>query len=83
MGKRDRTTWEEFTGRIAGEERGGALWWAAQRSLKVPGSCSSSQSEAYRKGCEEAQVMLGPSDVQRKANPSYRAGWNSYLKPPN
>jgi hypothetical protein len=76
-GKRDRTIWERFTTQIAGVERDGALWWAGQRSLKVPGSCSSSLSEAYRQGCEEARAMLGPFDVQRKANQNYRAGWNS------
>jgi hypothetical protein len=60
MGKRDRSTWEEFTGRITGEEREAALWWASQRSLKAPGSCAFGRSETYRRGCEEAQACSVP-----------------------
>jgi len=76
-GKTRRMAWETFFGSIAGDEHDGALWWAGQRSLKAPGSCATGRNDQYRRGCEEAQAILGPSDVLRKTNPAFRAGWNS------
>ena len=76
-GKQQRIGWENFIGSIVGDEHDGAVWWSGQRSLKNPGSCGSGPSDTFRKGCEEAQAILGPSDVQRRINPAYRAGWNS------
>ena len=78
MGKRDRMEWEQFVARATGEERDGANWWASQRSLKAPGSCSFGRTEAFRNGCQEAQIILNPADISRKSNAAYRVGWNSF-----
>jgi hypothetical protein len=29
-------------------------------------------------GCLEAKRILTPSDIRRKAEPEYRAGWNKF-----
>ena len=76
-GKRDRLAWESFYASVVGDEKDGALWWSSQRSLKSPGSCSVAPSDLFRHGCEEAQAILGPSDVKRRIDPAYRAGFNS------
>ena len=76
-GKAHRMAWENFIGGIVGDERDGAIWWSGQRSLKTQGSCSTATNDQFRRGCEEAQAILGPSDVLRKTNPAYRYGWNS------
>jgi hypothetical protein len=76
-GKHDRMSWENFVASVVGDARDGANWWAGRRSLKAPGSCSFGPTAEFRRGCEEAQAMLGPSDVLRKTSPAYREGWNS------
>jgi hypothetical protein len=77
-GKRDRLGWENFFAGVVGDTRDGALWWTGQRSLKVSGSCSTGQTVEFRHGCEQAQAILGPTDVLRKTSPAYRSGWNSF-----
>jgi hypothetical protein len=76
-GKRDRIGWENFFSGVVGDERDGAFWWTGQRSLKNPGSCSTGHTIEFQHGCEEAQVILGPTDLLRKTSPIYRSGWNS------
>jgi hypothetical protein len=75
-GVRDRQAWEDWFTGLSGDEREGALYWASQRSLPKPGSCTS-LSPAQGAGCREAQARLSPSDSRRKTEPDYRAGWNS------
>lgn len=77
-GKLNRIEWEQFFAHAVGDEIDGANWWAGQRSLKNPGICFYGPTKAFRKGCDEARALLDPFDVQRKTNPAYRAGWNSY-----
>ena len=76
-GRAQRIAWESFIGGVVGDEHDGAVFWSGQRSLRNPASCSSGPSDLFRRGCEEAQAILGPSDVMRKTNPAYRLGWNS------
>lgn len=76
-GRSQRIAWETFIGGVVGDEHDGAVFWSGQRSLRNPASCSTAPTDLFRRGCEEAQAILGPSDVLRKTNPAYRLGWNS------
>ena len=75
-GANDRLAWETWFNGLSGEERDGAYYWAAQRSLKTPGDCGR-LGGAGQIGCVEAKARLSPSDVRRKSDPDYKAGWNS------
>jgi hypothetical protein len=79
-GVRDRQTWEQWFNSLSGDEREGAFYWAGQRSLKNPGSCNTLEP-AKIMGCKEAQTKLAPTDVRRKSEPDFRAGWNSIQAP--
>jgi hypothetical protein len=74
-GMSDRIAWEQWFNGLSGGERDGALYWASQRSLAHPGNCATGGAQAV--GCLEAKDRLTPSDVRRKNEPNYRAGWNS------
>jgi hypothetical protein len=73
----DRTNWEKWLVAIPAENRAGAEFWASQRSLKTPGSCYAGTPQ-FTEGCQVAKVILDPSDVLRKGNADYKAGWNAY-----
>lgn len=75
-GSRDRQAWEVWFNGLSGEERDGAYYWAAQRSLSHPGSCARLGGEGQI-GCLEAKMRLDQSDARRKSDPLYKAGWNS------
>lgn len=80
-GLRDRTAWERWFTGISGEFRDGAEYWAGQRSLSNPRSCYDVAGEhlgEWTAGCQAAKRFLTPTDVRRKSEPEYRAGWNSY-----
>ncbi|MBV8739158.1 MAG: retroviral-like aspartic protease family protein [Alphaproteobacteria bacterium] len=80
-GLRDRRTWESWFAGISGEFRDGAEYWAGQRSLSNPQSCYGAAGEhlgEWMSGCLAAKRLLTPTDVRRKSEPEYRAGWNSY-----
>lgn len=80
QGQTDRLAWEAWFATLTGDNRAGAEYWAANRSLPNPGSCSlSSQSEGsdWASGCFAAQKRLAVPDVRRKTEPAYRLGWNS------
>jgi hypothetical protein len=74
-GAHDRMTWETWFNGLAGEEHDGAYFWAAQRSLPVPANCTRLGGEGTL-GCLEAKKLLDPTDVRRKTDPEYKAGWN-------
>lgn len=79
-GQADRQAWETWFGGLTGDYRAGAEWWAGQRSLPHPGSCSAAPPSAgadWTAGCFEARGMLAPLDARRKAEPDYRLGWNN------
>jgi hypothetical protein len=75
-GAADRLAWETWFNGLSGEERDGAYYWAAQRSLKTPSDCGR-LGGAGQVGCIEAKARLSPSDARRKNGPDYKAGWNS------
>jgi hypothetical protein len=77
QGLADRRAWETWFAAASGEYRRGALYWAGQRSLVHPGSCATLAVEAAA-GCSAAVARLAGSDVRRKNDPDYRAGWNSF-----
>jgi formylglycine-generating enzyme required for sulfatase activity len=80
-GLADRRAWERWFSGLSGAFKDGAEFWAAQRSTPRPGSCYESAGESrgdWTAGCLAAKRMLTPSDIRRKAEPEYRAGWNSY-----
>jgi predicted aspartyl protease len=80
-GLRDRTAWEQYFAGAAGDFRDGAEYWSSQRSTPHPGSCygpAGEHSGDWTAGCLGAKRLLTPTDVRRKSEPEYRAGWNSY-----
>lgn len=78
-GHTDRQAWETWFGGLSGTYRDGAEFWASHRSDPNPPDCSSTNDVAFRSGCEEAQKRLDESDRHRRAEPDYKAGWNSPL----
>lgn len=80
QGHADRVIFENWLGRLRGEERRGADYWAGERSKPRPGPCTTTTSSPeYTSGCQEAQRRLAPADVRRKTEPDYRRGWNAPL----
>jgi hypothetical protein len=75
-GLADRTDWEQWVSGLTTDYRTGAEYWAGQRSLPHPGTCSG--SPAFTAGCEAAKAKLIPTDALRKTNPDYKLGWNAY-----
>lgn len=75
-GAADRLEWESWFNGLSGEERDGAYYWAAQRSLNTPGDCGRLGGTGQI-GCVEARARLSPNDARRKRDPDYKAGWNS------
>jgi hypothetical protein len=81
QGTADRRAWEAWLGGLSGSYRDGAEYWSAQRSTPRPGSCYGPAGENlgdWTTGCLAAKRFLTPTDTRRKAEPEYRAGWNSY-----
>jgi hypothetical protein len=77
----DRRAWEWWFGDLAGAFQDGAEYWAGERSNPQPGSCygPAGQNQGdWTAGCLAAKRILAPSDIRRKAEPEYRAGWNGY-----
>jgi len=79
-GLADRSAWEAWYGGLSGDYRNGATFWASQRSLPHHASCDDLGGQAMD-GCRAAVARLSPSDVERKRDPEYRKGWNSYQPP--
>lgn len=75
-GARDRLSWEAWFNGLSEEERDGAYYWSARRSSSHPGGCMHLGGRAEI-GCLEAKDRLDPSDLRRKTDPYYKAGWNS------
>lgn len=80
QGLADRAALEQWVSSMTGELRRGADWWAARRSLPNPGSCNgpAATSSEFVAGCEAAKARLTLVDVNRKSDPEYRRGWNTY-----
>jgi hypothetical protein len=78
-GHADRQAFEIWFNDQSGPYRAGAEFWASHRSDPNPPDCSSTNDVAFRSGCEDAQKKLDESDRRRRADPDYKAGWNSPL----
>jgi hypothetical protein len=84
QGLAERQQWENWFGSLTGDYKRGAEYWAGHRSLPNPGSCYGSNGQNlgdYTAGCLAAQAYLRPIDARRNSQPSYRAGFNSYVPP--
>ena len=82
QGLSDRQAWEAWLNSQEGGFRDGAEWWASIRSSAGPPSCAEapgSDRQAAVSGCNAARAGLSPFDSRRKADPEYRAGWNSLV----
>jgi len=78
----ERSAWEAWDASLTGDTRAGADYWASHRSIANPGTCAAptgiSPTPAWTAGCLESKARLDPNDIQRKSDPNYRRGWNSY-----
>lgn len=80
-GAADRRALETWFAGLSGPFKDGAEYWAGQRSTPRPGSCYGPVNQNlgdWTAGCLAAKRILTPSDIRRKSEPDYRAGWNSY-----
>ena len=80
-GLTDRRILETWFAGLAGSFKDGAEYWSAQRSIPKPGSCYAPTGQNlgdWTAGCLATKWVFTPSDVRRKSEPEYRAGWNSY-----
>jgi hypothetical protein len=81
QGAADRRAWETWFNQLTGDFHGGAEYWSGQRSLPRPGSCYGPAGQTFgdwTAGCVAAKRLLDPTDIRRRSEPDYRAGWNSY-----
>jgi hypothetical protein len=79
-GLADRQRWEAWYAGLSGDEKDGATWYAANRSLSGSHDCSAQSKPddaPWLAGCLNAQQRLTPIDVKRKSDPQYKRGWNS------
>jgi hypothetical protein len=80
-GAADRRAWEAWFDGLTDAYRDGAEFWAEQRSTPRPGSCYGPAGRNlgdWTAGCLAAKRFLDPTDIRRRSEPEYRAGWNSY-----
>lgn len=80
-GLADRRELEAWFASLTGDFKKGVEYWAGQRSLPKPGSCNAPDGTSKRewtRGCLAAQEEFAQGDARRKAEPEYKAGWNSY-----
>ena len=83
-GRADRNAWETWFAGLTGDFRDGAEFWAARRSDPQQPSCSApNRTAAFYNGCKSAKARLDPTDMRRKTEPEYKAGWNSTVEPPS
>lgn len=76
-----RTAWENWFNGLQGDFKTGAFFWAGQRSLPHPGSCSEMNTD-FKNGCTAAKERLATPDALRRSEPDYKQGWNAYGSPP-
>ena len=79
-GLADRTAWENWFNGLQGDFKTGAFFWAGQRSLSHPQSCSHMNTD-FNNGCTAAKERLATADALRKSEPDYKRGWNAYGSP--
>lgn len=77
-GRRARMDYEAWFSSVSGDVRAGAEWWAGVRSHAPRDhiTCETG-TPLWIVGCKQAQTLLAPTDNRRRAEPDFRAGWNS------
>ncbi len=77
-GRRARMEYETWFNSVSGDVRAGAEWWAGVRSHAQRDrlTCGTG-TPLWVAGCKQAQTVLARSDSRRRAEPDFRAGWNS------
>ena len=77
-GRRARMEYETWFNSVSGDVRAGAEWWAGVRSRAQRSrlTCETG-TPLWVVGCKQAQTALSRSDNRRRAEPDFRAGWNS------
>lgn len=77
-GRRARMEYEAWFNSVSGDVRAGAEWWAGVRSHAQRDhlTCETG-TPLWVVGCKQAQTVLAPNDSRRRADPDFRAGWNS------
>ena len=78
-GHADRVAFEQWIAGLSGDQRRGADFWTAQRSLTTPIACPAAPDAAnadFLRGCQDAQSHLALADVRRRTEADYRQGWN-------
>ncbi len=77
-GRRARMDYETWFNGVSGEVRAGAEWWAGIRShARRDHLTCETGTPLWVAGCKQAQTVLASSDNRRRAEPDFRAGWNS------
>jgi hypothetical protein len=78
QGRQARLDYEQwFVALPPGNYRDGATFWASNRSLKPPPTCTNGAIPAWQQGCVDGRARLAPVDQRRRTEPSYWWGWNS------
>lgn len=77
-GRKARADYEAWFNELSGDIKSGAAWWAEVRSQAARNhhTCEAG-TPLFNVGCKHAQIALGPSDTKRRADPDFKAGWNS------
>ena len=83
QGSTDRDEWDNWFGKLEGQMKAGAGFWADQRGLPRPQLCRTraSMGNDWLDGCNSAQRRLQASDARRKTDAQYRNGWDKLLAP--
>jgi ATP-dependent protease ClpP protease subunit len=78
-GRQARLSYEAWFNNLPDSDyRRGAEFWAANRSLTPPPSCTQAAMSAdWQSGCFAGQTHLAYSDARRRTEKDFRAGWNS------
>jgi len=78
-GRQARIDYERWFASVPeGPYRDGVVFWASNRSLKVPPSCAQPRSiQEWQLGCADARIRLALIDPRRNAEKNYWWGWNS------
>ena len=80
QGQADRQSWETWLANLTGEQRAGAHYWVAHRSMShrsARDAAPPSTGADWTTGCLAAQTLVNAADVRRKTEPKYRLGWNN------
>lgn len=78
-GRQARMEYEAWYGGLPpGDYRAGASFWAENRSLKAPPSCSQpGKNVDWQYGCLSGRARLSSSDERRHTESDFKAGWSS------